>query len=220
MMIVLRIVLALALALTGFAASPASAQFFMKNPDFSGSPVRGDEAGLFVPLPDATPAELRAGVVWSLRAALNVAALGCDFEPVLLTASNYNSTLADHREELAASFTTLNKYFTRKNKAVKAAQGAFDKYQTRVYSGFTTVYAQYNFCQTAAAVGRDAIFTPRGELGNLAVNRVHELRNSLVARGEQSFGARNSMQTIPILRMEPGCWKGNKFDYRKCPTAY
>lgn len=219
-MIVWRLIVILALALGGFGTSPASAQFFMKSHDYSGEPVRGDERDLFVPLPDATPAELRAGVIWSLRAALNVAALGCDFAPVLLTAPNYNSVLTDHKAELASAFGTLEKYYARKNKVKKAAQTAFDRYQTRVYSGFTTVYAQYNFCQTAGMIGRDAIFTPRGQLGDLAVRRVRELRNSLVARGEQTFGGRGPMRMIPILRMDPRCWKGNKFNYAACPQAY
>lgn len=219
-MIVWRLVVILALACSSICASPASAQFFMKSHDYSGEPVRGDEPGLFLPLPDATPAELRANVVWSLRAALNVAALGCDFAPILLTAQNYNSVLVDHKAELAGAFSTLEKYYLRKNKVKKAAQTAFDRYQTKVYSGFTTVYAQYNFCQTAGMIGRDAIFTPRGHLGDLAVRRVRELRNSLVARGEQTFGGRGPMRMIPILRMDPKCWKKNKFDYGACPQAY
>jgi len=216
----IRLALVLAAAFWSIAASPASAQFFIKSHDYSGAPVRGDEAEMFVSLPDATADELRASMVWSLRAALNVSALGCDFEPMLMTIPTYNAVLIDHKAELAKSFDTLTKYFARKNKIKKAATTAFDKYQTRIYSSFTTVYAQYNFCQTAASVGRDAIFTPRGELGTLAANRLRELRNSLVARGEQAFGARTYLRTIPILRMEPACWSKNKFDYRKCPNAY
>ncbi len=215
-----RLIVLLAVALGISVASPASAQFFIKSPDYRGAPVRGDEAGMFVPLPDATADELRASMVWSLRAALNVSALGCDFEPMLLTIPTYNAILIDHKAELAKSFDTLNKYFTRKNKVKKAATTAFDKYQTRIYSSFTTVYAQYNFCQTAANVGRDAIFTPRGELGDLAANRLRELRNSLIAGGEQAFGARTSLRTVPMLRMDEACWKKNKFDFKRCPDAY
>ncbi|MBY0305894.1 MAG: hypothetical protein B7Y43_08240 [Sphingomonas sp. 28-62-20] len=215
-----RSIFLLVMAIGVIAPSPATAQFFMKNPDFSGEPVRGDEPGLFVPLPNATPDELRAGMVWSLRAALNVSALGCDFAPILLTAPTYNAVLADHRAELASSFDRLGKYFARMNKAKAKATTEFDKYQTRVYSSFTTVYAQYNFCQTAAMVARDAIFTPRGELNKLAENRLREIRNSLVARGEQRFAGRNSMETIAVLRMDPICWKNDRFDYRKCPNAY
>lgn len=215
-----RLVVLLGIALGVTAASPASAQFFMKSHDYSGAPVRGDEADMFIALPDATADELRASTVWSMRAALNVAALGCDFEPMLLTIPTYNAVLIDHKAELSKSFDTLNKYFVRKNKGVKAATSAFDKYQTRIYSGFTTVYAQYNFCQTAAHVGRDAIFTPRGELHVLAANRLRELRNSLVARGEQAFGGRTSLQGVRMLRLEPMCWKKDRFDFRKCPDAY
>ena len=215
-----RLVVLLVVAMGMTVASPASAQFFMKNHDYSGAPVRGDETDVFIPLPDATADELRASMVWSLRAALNVSALGCDFEPMLMTIPTYNAVLIDHKAELAKSFATLTKYFARKNKTPKAATSAFDKYQTRIYSGFTTVYAQYNFCQTAAHVGRDAIFTPRGELNTLAANRLRELRNSLVARGEQALGGRNSLRTVPILRMDPACWKKDRFDFRKCPDAY
>lgn len=215
-----RLFVILAMSLGTTVASPATAQFFIKSPDYRGEPVRGDEPGMFIELPGATEDELRASMVWSLRAALNVSALGCDFEPMLMTIPTYNAVLVDHKAELAKSFDTLSKYFTRKNKVKKAAGSAFDKYQTRIYSGFTTVYAQYNFCQTAANVGRDAIFTPRGELGNLAANRLRELRNSLVARGEQAFGARTYLRTIPALRMDAVCWNKNRFDFRKCPNAY
>ncbi len=216
----LRLVIVLMTAMGIMAATPASAQFFLKSHDYSGAPVRGDEAELFVALPGATDDELRASLVWSLRAALNVSALGCDFEPMLMTIPTYNAVLIDHKAELAKSFDTLTKYFARKNKVAKAATTAFDKYQTRIYSGFTTVYAQYNFCQTAAHVGRDAIFTPAGQLNVLAANRLRELRNSLVARGEQALGGRNSLRMVPILRMDPVCWNKNRFDFRKCPDAY
>lgn len=208
-------------AAMSLAATPASAQFFLQSPDFSGAPVRGDEPGVAVALPDASDVELRAGLVWSLRAALNVAALGCDFEPILLAAPNYNALLRDHNAELTTSFKALEKYFTRRFKAKKEAQAAFDTYQTRVYAGFTTVSAQYNFCQTASEVGRDALFTPRGELGALAQNRLRELRNSLVPHGEQRFGGRNAMRvTMDIPRLDPICWKGSQYNFRKCPANY
>ncbi len=42
-----------------------------------------------------------------MRAALNVAALQCQFEPMLTTVSNYNATLKDHEAELKGAFDTL-----------------------------------------------------------------------------------------------------------------
>lgn len=204
-----------------FAAAPASAQFFMKNPDFSGAPVRGDEPGVVIPLPGATDGEMRAGLIWSLRAALNVAALGCDFEPSLLTPSNYNSILKDHEGELTKAYGTIEKYFARNHKDKKEALAAFDRYQTRVYANFTTVSGQYNFCQTAAQVGRDALFIDRGKFGDLAQARVRELRNSLTPRGEQRFGGRNSLRVDMVtVRLDPICWNKRGFNYRKCPSPY
>jgi hypothetical protein len=77
---VLRKLVAAAI-LAGVAASPASAQFFFKSHDMAGQPVTGAEPGILPPMPGATPAELDAALVWSLRSALNVAALQCQFEP-------------------------------------------------------------------------------------------------------------------------------------------
>lgn len=220
-MITRRFFTSLAVASTLLAAAPASAQFFMKNPDFSGPPVRGDEPGVVIPLPGATEAEMQAGLVWSLRAALNVAALGCDFEPSLLTPSNYNSILKDHDGELSKAYGTLEKYFARTYKNKKEALSEFDRYQTRVYANFTTVSGQYNFCQTAGQVGRDALFIDRGKFGELAKMRVRELRNSLSPRGEQRFSGRNSMRVDMVtVRLDPICWNKRGFNYRKCPSPY
>ena len=154
---------------------------------FSGAPVRGDEPGIGQPMPGATPEELQASLVWNMRAALNVAALQCQFEPTLLSVPNYNAILYNHKDELKKSFDILTKYFTRTAKSVKAGQIALDQFGTRTYSSFTTVHAQFGFCQTAGMIARDAVFTPRGFFYELAGDRMRELRNSLVPWGEQRF---------------------------------
>jgi hypothetical protein len=197
-------------------AAPASAQFFMLSKDFTGAPVVGDEPGIGQPMPGATRDELTAGLVWNMRAALNVAALQCQFEPTLLTVSNYNAILADHRKELKESFDTLTKYFVRTNKTAKLGQGALDQFGTRTYSGFATVAAQYNFCQVAASIGRDAIYQPRGSFAQIAQTRMRELRNSLVPWGEQRFPRYYAAQaTLP--RMEAICWsKKGEWVAKKC----
>jgi hypothetical protein len=131
------------------AAAPASAQFFLKSAELPSGRVTGAEPGMTGPaLPDASPAELRAALAWNLRAALNVAALQCQFEPTLLTLPNYNAILKDHEVELRESYGTLEKYFTRQYKTKKAGQTELDKFGTRVYSGFSTVSGQLSFCQT------------------------------------------------------------------------
>ncbi|WP_375397256.1 hypothetical protein [uncultured Sphingomonas sp.] len=219
-MSIVRIVAGAAFAFGLIAAMPASAQFFLKPHDFSGTMVRGDEPGIAYPMPGATEAELRAGLVWNLRSALNVAALQCDFEPSLLTADNYNATLRDHRDELKASFDTLTGYFARAAKGKAAGQKALDTFGTRTYSGFATVSAQYGFCQTASAIGREALFTPRGGLGTVAERRMRELRNSLVPWGEQQFPRAYSSQIYLLLpSFDRKCWVKNRYIAEKCGIA-
>ncbi len=167
----LRILCASAVAMGAFAAAPASAQFFLVEKDMKGDAVRGHETGLGQELPGATEVEQRAALVWNMRAALNVAALQCQFEPTLMTQTNYNVILMNHADELKKSYDVLTKYFARNGKTVKAGQTALDQFGTRTYSSFTTVSAQYGFCQTAARIARDAIFAPRGSFYTIAENR-------------------------------------------------
>jgi hypothetical protein len=159
-----RNIVAGVLAAAGFIATGgiAQAQIYLKSPDFSGGPVTGGETGVLSPLPGAKPEELHAGLVWSLRAALNVAALQCQFEPSLLTLNQYNYLIKDRAGEFSKAYATLNGYFKRLNKTPKAAQTAIDQYGTRTYLGFSTVQGQLGFCLTASRVGRAALF-PMGE---------------------------------------------------------
>ncbi len=217
---VLRIALALCVASSGLAAiQPASAQFFLQSRDFSGAAVVGDEADLGQVLPGATQDEIRAALVWHMRAALNVAALQCQFEPTLLTVPNYNAMIADHSEELKTSFATLTKYFARVNKAagIKAGQTALDQFGTRTYSSFATVAAQFGFCKTAASIGRDAVFAPRGHLFEVALARSRELRNSLVPWGEQRFPRYIGRDRATMPRLDAICWnKKGEWVEKKC----
>ncbi|MFL9840968.1 hypothetical protein ABS767_08350 [Sphingomonas sp. ST-64] len=202
-----------------FAAAPASAQFYFKGPDISGSRSTGAEPGLLVqPLPGATPAELRAAMVWNMRAALNVAALQCQFAPTLLTLPNYNTILRDHRVELAESFTVLTKYFARTHKSAKEAQTALDQYGTRIYSSFSAVHAQLTFCAAADDVAQQAVFTPRGEFGDLAADRIAEIRNSLMRWGEQQFPGTYNLYipaNYPNFADEK-CWRKNVYSPGRC----
>jgi len=217
-MTVLRIASALGgAAIVLMAATPASAQFFLRSHDFSGEAVKGHEDGLGQALPGATEAELRAAMSWSVRAALNVAALQCQFEPTLLTVPNYNAVLKDHEAELKGSFDTLTKYFMRVHKTAKEGQAALDQFGTRTYSGYATVAAQFGFCQTASAIGRDATFTPRGSFGTLAMARVRELRNSLIPYGEQHFQRYLGRDYASQPRVDPICWnKKGEWVTKKC----
>ena len=207
------------LAGAAFIATPASAQFYMKSRDLSGAPVVGDEPGVVQPLPGATGTERRAGLVWTMRAALNVAALQCDFAPTLMTVRNYNALLTDHKDELASSWDVLGKYFVRVNGNNKAkGQAALDHFQTMTYTGFATVSAQFNFCQTAGEIGLDAVFERRGKFGTLAENRMRELRNSLTPWGDQTFhGYLGYAAAPPVPRLDAICWsKKGEWQVKKC----
>ncbi|NIJ19609.1 hypothetical protein FHS95_001278 [Sphingomonas naasensis] len=220
-MLVPRIVSILAVAAACLLAAPASAQFFIKPANLAGARVTGAEPGMTGPaLPNASPAELRAALVWNLRAALNVAALQCQFEPTLLTVDNYNALLKDHEVELRESYGTLEKYFIRANSTKKAGQTELDKFGTRVYSGFSTVSGQLSFCQTAAAIGHEALFRKRGDFGDLAEERMRELRSSLNSWGEQF---RRSIDYRGLIVAEPlppfgndKCWRKGEYQPKKC----
>jgi hypothetical protein len=212
-----RVILATVVAAAGMAVTPASAQFYLQHYDYSGAAVRGDEPGLAQPLPGATPDEVRAGLVWTMRSALNVAALQCQFEPTLLSVNNYNAMLLDHSAELKTSWDTLNKYFARTTKTKREAQGALDQFGTRTYSSFATVSSQYGFCRTASSIGRDALFAARGGLGSLAQARLRELRNSLVPYGEQRFARSIGYDRASLPRLDPMCWnKKGVWQEKKC----
>jgi hypothetical protein len=189
--------------------SSASASFFWKAPDLRGAPVTGAEPGVITgPLAGATPAELRAALLWNLRSGLNVAALQCQFDETLLTRRQYNVLLDNHRTELAGAYQVLSNYFKRTDK--KGGQTNLDRYGTRTYSGFSTVQGQLTFCQTASSVGREAIWAKKGELYRVAENRMRELRNSLVLGGEQQFVRYFPVVTAHFVSLDSRCWRKDK----------
>lgn len=200
-------------------AAPASAQFYFKPADLSGAPVTGAEPEIVGSLPGATPAEQRAALLWNLRSGLNVAALQCQFDPTLVTLNQYNHLIDQHSDELAAAFGTLTNYFKRTVPGARAAQAALDSYGTRTYSGFSMVQAQLSFCQAASDIGEDALFQPKGQLWQVAQNRMREFRNSLKWRGDEQFRyyivPLNYVADLP--NMDEACWDEDEYRDR-CRT--
>lgn len=189
-------------ALIGLCA-PANAYLFWSRPSLAGAPAAGGEPGITLPMPGAQPKELQANLVWTLRAGLNVAALQCQFAPPLRTVDNYNNMLRQHAAELQATYGTLSAYFKRVGG--KTWQNALDQYTTRTYNSFSTLRAQLIFCETAASIGRETLEQSRGHLGEVAIERMREFRNSLTPVGDQAFAMRNaSMQLDPIV--DPRCY--------------
>lgn len=199
------------------AVAPAHAQIFFQLPEYRGAPIAPGEVGVGVALPGATPDEERAGLAWQMRAGLNVAALQCQFDPLLQVKDSYAGVLTNHREELATIYTRLSDYFKRTSASAKAGQDALDRYGTKTYTGFSTIQAQLSYCQTASRIARSAQFVPRGSFATFAVERLRELRGALTPGGEQLF--RNTrLAPQMMLDFSPACWD-RRGRYRNCPLV-
>ena len=158
--------------------------------------------GLMVPqeivLRPMTPAETEANAIWTLRAGLNVAALQCQFSPFLGTVRNYNDVLKQHSGELAKAQTVMQAHFKRYDKA--KALNSFDQYTTRTYNSFSTLDAQYSFCETASFVGRAALVLTKGSFGTFAMQRNPELRAALTPPPvPTTLGVHASPQVLPPI---------------------
>ena len=194
-----------AIAATAAVASlsaPANAYLFWTVPDFTGAPVRGDEPGITLPLPGARPEEVRANLVWTMRAALNVAALQCQFSPPLMTVRNYNTVLSQHRDELASAYSTIGTYFRRAKG--KSWQRAMDQYTTQSYNGLSTFHAQIGFCEAAGQVGKAAIAARRGQFHLFAEQNMRKIRNALIPRRDALI--RVSYLDTVKLPLSDRCW--------------
>jgi hypothetical protein len=161
-------------------------------------------SGFMIPkapqLRTATAAEARAADTWNLRAALNVAALQCQFSPYLRTVNNYNEMLRHHSTELNAVLNTLKGHFRRHDGA--RGVNSFDQYTTRTYNSFSTLDAQYSFCDAAGQVGREVLTLKRGELGAAARKHVELLRASLLPQESMAFYAINTPSRVELAQIE------------------
>jgi len=198
--------------------TPAAAQIFWQSPDFRGAPIAPGELGVGVQLPGATPVEERANIAWQFRSGLNVMALQCQFDPTLLAQNSYNGVLMNHKEELTRVYATLTAYFQRTNKTPKAGRDALDKYATKTYTGFSTVRAQFGYCQSAANIARSTLFAPRGSFSAVAVERLRELRNGLVLAGEQQFRNIRTQMTYRLPDLNDKCWDRKRGYRASCPA--
>lgn len=208
-----------AMAIIAATPVPVQAQVFWQAPDFRGAALVPGEADMGVALPGATEAEERAGWVWQIRAGLNVAALQCGFDKTLMSQNIYNGILRNHSGELALAYNTLRAYFKRTTKTPKAAQDALDRYGTKIYSGMSAVSGQYEFCETSSRIGKAALVATRGSFTLFTVERLRELRNSLVPHGEQLFRFSKAQPgTHPLL--EDRCWDRRGNYKAECGSAY
>ncbi len=146
-----------------------------------------------------TPAEAEANAVWSTRAGLNIAALQCQFSPYLATVRNYNNFLRQHADELDRARATMIAHFKRYDGT--QAQNSFDHYTTQTYNSYSTLDAQYSFCEAAGMVGRTALTVRKGELGRRASALRDRMRAALIPVPSLSLLQSVSIEpeTLPAL---------------------
>lgn len=204
-----------ALAAAALASSaPAAAQLFLYDPAIPSGPIEASDPLVGLPLPGATASEYRAHLLWNLRSGLNVAALQCQFSPYLRTVDNYNDILAHHSRELASAYQALEGYFRRVHG--RTGPRRFDDYSTQTYNNFSTLQAQFGFCQTAARIAKEALARRKGELHLLATARLRELRGSLTPFHDSFAFARAPVRLSPISLAPPDCTRLARRERRQC----
>lgn len=87
---------------------------------------------------------------WHVRAALNVAALGCRDAAEAQTVGAYNRLLREHRATLAAADAGVKNVYRARHGA--AWESAHDRQMTRVYNFFAQPTAHDDFCAAARDV--------------------------------------------------------------------
>ncbi|HEY0269686.1 MAG TPA: SPOR domain-containing protein [Sphingomonas sp.] len=113
--------------------------------------------------------------MWHVRAALNVAAIGCrgaDNGAALATA--YNGMLTHHRALLATANKSVEANF-RARFGASAWQKAHDAYMTRLYNFFATPAAKPGFCAAAAPLATQAAATPPGQFATFTASALPQL---------------------------------------------
>lgn len=199
---------------------PAWAQLFLTDPGFAKGPIEGSDPLVGLPIPGATANEYRAHLIWNLRSGLNVAALQCQFSPYLRAVANYNGLLAHHSGELANAYTALTGYFRRTHGAQQGPRN-FDNYSTTTYNNFSTLQAQYGFCQTSASIAKEALSRPKGELHLVAAARMRELRNSLVPAYDRTIWYQPQTIAMPLFPIftAPDCSQLRGRAKRRCEAS-
>lgn len=128
-------------------------------------------------------AELAAVRTWNLRAALNVAALQCQYSPYLHTVDRYNAMLKQHGKELNQVRIALDKAFAR-TAGAKQGPRELDRFNTRLYQAYASTDAIYGFCEAAAAAGREALLTPLGKLRATADAQTPLIRAAMTPKAD------------------------------------
>ncbi|WBO23398.1 hypothetical protein [Sphingomonas abietis] len=109
---------------------------------------------------------------WHVRAALNVAAIGCRSAADGALVAAYNAMLSRQKTVLAAANTSVEARF---RKAGGNWQSAHDAYMTRLYNFFSQPAAKPGFCAVADEIGPQAAAVPTGEFATFAATALPKL---------------------------------------------
>ncbi len=107
----------------------------------------------------ATLSELET--IWDMRAALNVAALQCQADPMLALPDRYNTFIRLHEDELKRVYNSLA--------SKRGGPAKFDRINTQTYNRFATIKQKALFCSKAADISIEAMNAAPNQL--LAVAR-------------------------------------------------
>jgi hypothetical protein len=126
------------------------------------------------------PPTINSGVgegeaLWHLRAALNVAALGCGQGPAGAgIVARYNALLTERKAALATAYGAETARYG-------AERGALDRHMTQLYNFFADPVAQRGFCAVAAQVADEVATVPADALPGFAATALTRLEQPIVA---------------------------------------
>ena len=116
---------------------------------------------------------------WHVRAALNVAAIGCRSDADAGLVPAYNAMLASQRSALAAADTSVKASFRARLGA--NWQNAHDVYMTQLYNFFAQPAAKASFCAAADQVAPQAAAVPAGGFEAFAQTALPQLEAPFIA---------------------------------------
>ncbi|WP_375381666.1 hypothetical protein [uncultured Sphingomonas sp.] len=136
-----------------------------------------------------------AATVWHLRAALNVAALGCRAGGEAALAAQYNALIAAQKTALTAAESGLSTEFRAGG---GKWQDRYDHAMTRLYNFFATAQAHDRFCAAAVRVMADAQGLAPGALPGFAARQLPVLDAAFAQPDHQP-----QYQPAPVRFAEP-----------------
>lgn len=134
-------------------------------------------------------------VVWNLRSALNVAAIGCRGSEGAALVNAYNAMLTADSKPLKAAYDGSRARY--KASFGKEWETQWDQQSTRVYNFFSQIVAHAEFCIAAAAVADQVKAVPPASLPTFAA--------AVLPRLEQPFT--NFYRAYDAYRVELAQWE-------------